>query len=222
MRSIKRTLLSLTTLLLISGVASAAPLPPRHASADESTGAQTSDTASNDTVEQQDGNKLAEEFRQAAQAKLEAARANRQEHTQQQREQACSARKTNLTKRMASAVAQAKRHKLVMDGFYTKIKAFYVSKNLSVSNYPTLTAAVDTAQTNAQASIDALATLDVNVDCTSQTVAASISAFQTAESNTRDSLKSYRQALVDLITALKGASTGATQTGDNSTNSTNQ
>lgn len=193
----------------------AAPVSARHASAEDST-ASSDSASSDDSISSPDGSgrQLAEKFKLEAKSKLEAAQAKHQERTQEQREKACTARKANLTKRMANAVAQAKRHKEVMDKFYTKVKSFYTDKNLSVSNYADLTAAVDKAQADSQTSIDALSALDVNVDCSSQTVAASVSAFQTAVSSSRDSLKAYRKSLVDLITALKGASTGADKSSD--------
>jgi hypothetical protein len=219
MTNIKRFILSLSTLMLVSGLALAAPVSARHAAAEDSPTTSSGDsTGSTDNK----GNSLAEQFRLEAKDRLEAAQAKHQEHTQQQREQACTARKANLTKRMANAVSQAKRHKEVIDNFYTKVKNFYTQKNLNVTNYADLTAAVDKAQTDAQTNIDALAALDVNVDCTSQTVAASVSAFQSAVQTTRDSLKTYRKSLVDLITAMKGASTSTDKSSDSgSTDNTN-
>jgi hypothetical protein len=223
MKNIKRFVLSLSALLLISGVALAAPVSARHASAEDSTVSSDS-SSSDDSASSPDdsGHQIAEQLKLEAKSKLEAAQAKHQERTQEQRQKACTARKANLTKRMANAVSQADRHKGVMDDFYTKVKDFYTNKNLNVTNYADLTAAVDKAQTDAQTSIDALSALDVNVDCSSQTVAASVSAFQTAVSDTRDSLKVYRKSLVDLITALKGASTGTDKSSDSgSTDNTN-
>ena len=208
MNKLRRLAVSLSVIVLFSGAALAAS-----ASAVEPTGRDTQ-LDNSDT--------LAQQFKQEAKSQLEAAQAKHQEHTEQQRETACTARKTNLTKRMANSVSQAKRHKDVIDKFYTKVKAFYTQKNLNVANYADLTAAADTAQNNAQTSIDALSVLDVNVDCSSQTVAASVSAFQTAVQSTRDSLKTYRKSLVDLITAMKGASTGTDKSGaSGSTDNTN-
>jgi hypothetical protein len=118
-------------------------------------------------------------------------------------------------------VTQAENHKAVFDKIYTRVQDFYTNKKLSVTDYDSLKAKVDTAQADAAASIQALKDTDISVDCTSSTVADSVSAFQTAVGSTRDSLKTYRAALVDLINSLKGASTGQGQTQDNS-NDTNQ
>jgi hypothetical protein len=215
MNKLKRLLLSLAALLLFSGIAIAAPVAARdrNALADDTSSSTTTDNQSND---------LAQQFKEQAKAKLEAARQNAKEQTEAHREHACTARKAALEHRMSRAVTQAKKHKAVFDKIYAKVKDFYTNKNLNVPDYASLTAAVDTAGTNAQTSIDALAALDVNVDCTSQTVASSVSAFQQAVSNTRDSLKAYRKTITGLTSSLKGASTGTNSPNDSATNTTAQ
>lgn len=217
MNKIKRFTVSFAALMLFSGVAMALPAAAEHSSPLSSNDATVADdtTAPNDS---QSGNTLAQQFRQMAQLKIQEAKLNAKVHTEVERQQACNARKANLERRMGNAVTQAEKHKQVFDKIYSRVKDFYTTKNLNVSNYADLTAKVDTAAANAQASIDALKALDISVDCTSQTVANSVSAFQQAVSSTRDSLKAYRAALVDLINSLKGASTGASS--DSSTNST--
>jgi len=170
------------------------------------------------------GHDLAEQFRLQAQAKVAEKKAQVKVQTQEHRQQACEARKTSLTNRMTNAVSQAERHKAVFDKIYTRVQDFYTNKKLNVSDYDSLKTAVDTAQADAAASIQALKDTDISVDCTSSTVADSVSAFQTAVGSTRDSLKSYRKALVDLINSLKGASTGQSDSQDttDNTNTTNQ
>jgi hypothetical protein len=219
MNRAKRFVLSLSTLLLVSGVALAAPV-----AAHATTGSDDSTTGTETQTEvETHANSLAEQFREAAKGDLAAKKAQVKEQTQEHRQTACEARKTNLTKRMANAVRQAQNHKAVFDKIYTRVKTFHDTKNLDVPNYDTLVANVDTAQADAAASITALQQLDVSVDCTSQTVADSVSTFQQAVKNTRDSLKAYRASITDLITALKGASTSTDKTSDTSTdNQTNQ
>lgn len=226
MNVIKRFVLSLSALLLFSGVALTVPVSARDSSSvkddvtvadDSATGTQT------ETEVKTHASSLAEQFRDVAKSDLAAKKAQVKEQTEQHRQMACEARKTNLTKRMANAVTQANKHKAVFDKIYTRVKTFHDTKNLNVPNYDTLVANVDSAQADAAASITALQQLDVSVDCTSQTVADSVSAFQQAVKNTRDSLKVYRASITDLITALKGASTSTDKTTDTSTtNQTNQ
>ena len=161
---------------------------------------------------------LAEQFMEHAKMKIREEKQEHKEHSQEMRQKACEARKNNLTKRMNRAVLHAEKHKAVFDKIYNRVQQFYVDKQLNVTDYDSLKAAVDTAQTDAQTNIDALKVLDVSVDCTSQTVSEKVSAFREAVKTTRDSLKDYRKALVDLINSLKGASTGTHDSGDTDSN----
>jgi hypothetical protein len=226
MNKLRRFSISLAALLLFSGIAMVSPAAAR----DGNSSSDTSNSSTKDTVAVDDtatnnnstGGNLAEQFREQAKEQLQAARQNAKEQSEAHREQACNARKANLTNRMANSVRHAQKLKGVMDSFFTRVQDFYTSKNLNVSNYDTLKSDVVTAQTNAANSITALQALNTDgIDCTSSTVADSVSAFRKAVSNTRDSLKAYRKSLVALITALKGASTGTGgNSSDNSTDST--
>jgi hypothetical protein len=164
---------------------------------------------------------LMEQFRQQGQAKVQAEAKDRiKTHTQAQRQQSCSARKASLTKRMNNSVAAAQRHKTVFDNIYTKVKTFKDSKNLTVANYDSLVATVDSAQADSAAKISALQSLDVTIDCTQiDSVTTNVSSFREAVGATRDSLKNYRKALVSLIKAVHG-SAKSTDTNDSSTNDT--
>lgn len=217
MNKAKRFVFSLSTLILFSGVALAtAPAYAEHGSDDSTTGSQT------ETEVENHAHDLAEQFRTQAQAKVTEKKAQVKAQTQEHRQQACEARKASLTNRMSRAVTQAENHKAVFDKIYTKVQNFYSDKKLNVSDYDSLKAKVDAAQADAATSIQALKDTDVSVDCTSSTVANSVSAFQTAVSSSRDSLKAYRAALVDLINSLKGASTAQDHGTTDDTNTTNQ
>jgi hypothetical protein len=217
MKTAKRFILSLSTLLLISGVALAVPASARDGSsgralAEDSTSAQSGAELDNHVID------LTSKFKTEAQADLAQKKAEFKIHTEAERQTACEARKTNLTNRMANAVSQAQKHKAVFDKIYTRVKTFHDTKQLNVADYDALVAKVDAAQADATASITALQQLDVSVDCTSQTVADSVSTFQQAVKNTRDSLKAYRASITDLITALKGASSSTDKPTNNQTN----
>jgi hypothetical protein len=230
MNKAKRLVFSLSTLVLFSGVALfAAPVYAERGNSgggsDNTVLAATDDSSTTgnqtETEVENHGHDLAEQFRLQAQTKIAEKKAQVKAQTQEHRQQACEARKTNLTNRMSRAVTQAENHKAVFDKIYTRVQDFYTKKKLNVSDYDSLKAKVDSAQAAAAASIQALKDTDISVDCTSSTVADSVSAFQSAVGDTRDSLKTYRAALVDLINSLKGASTGQHQTQDD-TNTTNQ
>jgi chromosome segregation ATPase len=227
----KRFLLSLAALLVVCGVSLSGGTALAHdgesgstssnsgsGSHDSVTTASSTDTESE--TETEHSQTLREQFRQTARTEIKAKMEDKTKtHTAEQRQKSCEARKTNLTKRMSNAVAAAQRHKEKFDAIYTKIKAFHDSKNLNVANYDSLTAAADKAQQDAADQIAALKALDVTVDCSqTDSLATNISAFQTAVKSTRDSLKTYRKSLVDLITALHGASTSTDKTENSSTN----
>lgn len=217
MKNIKKITFSLTALVILSAAAMTIPVNAHGNSADDKT---TSSNSSDDarvshnpgdvnTDDSRKSSRLAEQFHRQGDDKLKMLREQNKQRPQTDRQKSCTARKAALKKRMTNSVAHAQRHKAVFDRFYTKVKEFHDAKQLNVPDYTALTAKVDAAQTNAQNSIDALKALDVSVDCTSETVANDISAFQEAVKATRDSLKDYRKSLVELITAMKGASTGA-------------
>jgi lysyl-tRNA synthetase class II len=230
----KRLILSLAALLVVcgsslSGGAVLAEHGGNSGSSENETKVSTTstDTESETEVETQHSDTLREQFRAQAKAKVESTvKAKTETKTHEQKQQACSARKANLTKRMNNSVAAAERHKAVFDKIYTRVQNFYTDKKLNVANYDTLKTSADTAKQDAADQIAALKSLDVTVDCTqADSLATNISAFQSAVKSTRDSLKAYRKSLVDLITALHGASTstdktGGTSTDDSTTNST--
>jgi hypothetical protein len=146
----------------------------------------------------------------------------KQEATLEQKQKSCEARKANLTKRMSNSVAAAQRHKETFDKIYARVKAFHDSKSLNVANYDNLVANVNKAQQDAVDQVAALKALDVAVDCTqADSLATNITAFQAAVKSTRDSLKTYRKAIVDLITQVHGVSTSTTKTEDSTESSTN-
>jgi hypothetical protein len=225
MKTFQRFLLSLSTLLLMSGVALVAPASARggndtvEAATTTTTNDSTTGTQTETEVETH-ANSLAEQFKLQAKTDLAAKKAQVKLRTQEQRQKSCEARKTNLTTRMANAVTHAQNHKAVFDKIYARAKTFHDTKNLTTANYDTLVANADKAQADAAASITALRQLDVSVDCASQTVADSVSAFQQSVKDTRDSLNTYRKSIVELIKALKGSSTSTDNSaaGDSSTN----
>ncbi|MBX4201454.1 hypothetical protein KW803_00965 [Candidatus Saccharibacteria bacterium] len=214
MKIAKRFILSLSALVLLSGVAFAVPAMATEG-ADSTTGTQTK------TEVESHAKDLTEQLKTQAKTQLSEKKAATKAQTQEHRQKACEARKANLTKRMSKAVTQANKHKEVFDKIYSRVKTFYEDKNLSVSDYDSLTADVDTAQAGAATSIEALSSLDVSVDCTSQNVAETVSTFQQGVKSTRDSLKTYRTSLTHLIKSIKGAST-STDKSTNTESSTNE
>jgi len=136
-------------------------------------------------------------------------RQNVKEHTQEQKQKACEAHKTEIANRGTNYAAAAQRHLDVFNSIFTKVKAFHDSKQLTVSNYDELVAAATAKQAAAQTAVDALKAVNVNVDCTQSDPAQSVATLKTAVKNARAALQDYRTALKNLVVALKGASTSA-------------
>lgn len=156
---------------------------------------------------------LIEKFRTGAREHNAEARLKVQAKTHIVRQKACEARKAGLERRMDRAVTQAEKHKAVFDKIYNRVKEFHDDKNLATPNYEQLAAVVDTAQSDAAASIAALDSLNFEIDCTQDNVADSVTAFKEALKETRDSLKDYRKAIVDFVKAVHQS---AKESSDNS------
>jgi sRNA-binding protein len=207
--AIKRLLFSLLAMIMFSGMAVSMPATaldkPPVSVVETPTSEDNTTTDSAKTQIKNQANDLREQFKAQAQANVAEKKAQVVAKTQEQRQKACEARKANITKRMSKAVTQAEKHKATFDKIYNKVQAFKTKKDLTVENYDSLVTAADKAQSDAQASITALKDLDVSVDCTSETVAQSLASFQVAVKATRDSLKTYRESITDLIKAVKAA-----------------
>jgi hypothetical protein len=236
----KRLILSLSVLMIVCGVSLSSGSAFAHNGMDDSTsgnvssgsgsGSDDSDIATSNSVPpaeseteiENHAHDLMMQFRQEGREK---ARTEAKSHMEdgnnekstEKRHKSCEARKTALTKRMNRMVTQAQKHKVVFDGIYAKVKAFHDNKKLTTANYDSLVAAVDTAEADAAAKIAALKGLDVTVDCSQTNIADSVSSFRAAVKATRDSLKDYRMAIVNLIIAVHGSADDNNKT-DSSTN----
>lgn len=208
----KRIILSAAALLLVCGLSlSSGSALARHG-ADDVSETVTSEAETHNSAEIENHSRdLLETFRQKGKEQLQVKKEHVHIRTLAVRQKACEARKAGLARRMNNAVEAAQRHQSVFDKIYTRVKDFHDAKNLSTPDYDNLVAAANSAQTDAAAKIAALKALDVSVDCTQvDSLADNISAFREAVRSTRDSLKDYRKALVNLITALHDTKTSST------------
>ncbi|HSX31043.1 MAG TPA: hypothetical protein VLE99_03950 [Candidatus Saccharimonadales bacterium] len=145
-------------------------------------------------------------LRDQARELLQQKRQDIHEHTEAQKQKACEQRQNSIDKRTTNFGAAAQRHLDVFNNIFTKIKAFHDSKGLNVSNYDALVAAATAKQTAAQSAVDALKALNVQIDCTQSDPATTVATIKSAVSDARTALQAYRKSLVDLVTAIKGAS----------------
>jgi hypothetical protein len=231
MNAIKRFSITLVSALLLSSMAMTLPVSAHTGSDDSNSSSGSNNHDEHSTVSgpvtpikeveptehqtevENHASSLRDQFQSLAQQDLAEKRSQVQQHTEAERQKACDTRKDNLSNRMDNFVKEAQNHKAVFDKIYVKVKAFHDSKGLSVADYDALVTAADKAQSDTAASITALQGLNVPVDCTSQTVVDNVSAFQQAVKATRDSLKTYRSSIVDLISAVKAAHPSSTEGG---------
>jgi hypothetical protein len=166
-------------------------------------------------------------LRQQAEELLKTKRQNvKNELTQDKKQKACEAHKTEINKRANNYASAAQKHLGVFNDIFTKLQNFYTSKGLNVSNYDTLVADATAKQTAAATAVQALKDADVSIDCTSTDPASTVATLKVTVANARQALKDYRTSLKNLVVAFKGASTSTTgksdDTSDNDTTTTNE
>lgn len=193
-------------------------------SSSQTSGSTATDTNSTDqsgteteTTDTQSTSDELSQLRQDAKDALKNLRAERHSDlTERGRQLACEKRQSSVNGRIGNYADAAQRHLTVFTSIFTKVQDFYTTKKLSVSNYDTLVAAVNTKQTDAQTAVEALKSLDVNIDCSQPDPAQTLETVKTAVSNARSALQAYRASIKDLIVAIgKALDSQESSTGGN-------
>jgi hypothetical protein len=148
-----------------------------------------------------------EELKAARETKIAAAKQKADDKKAERQEKVCENRKKGLTVRSTRIVANSKRIDEKITDIYKKVDNYKTTNNVTVANYDELTAAVTTAQDNANTAISDLEKVVPTTDCTStsNTNSTDVAAFKTAAKKTRDSLKAYRMAVKNLLVAVAKA-----------------
>jgi chromosome segregation ATPase len=210
MNKLKRAFV-IAAVALFGSALSVPALAYAHSESDSGSGSSNSgssekeDSTSGDpagTETQKKARELTERFKKTAQEQKEELKDKVKEKSSEVRQKNCEVRKTAIEKRLASKVERVKKHKEKFDHILTRVMAFHDEKDLKTTNYDSLVAAAQAAQADASAQVGALESLDVTVDCTNSNVTDSLSTFRAALVSTRESLKTYRAALRDLIKAV--------------------
>lgn len=180
-------------------------------------GANSSGAGASQSTVQTDKQQLVADKQQVAQDKAQLA-ADKTAQSQVNREKVCTAHKQGLETKFNAIVANSQRVETKIGSIYAKAQAYQTKNNLSVDS--SLTDAVATAKSNADAAITNLQGVKPSLDCNSASVSTDVANFKTAAAQTRDALKAYRQAVINYIQALvKVASTdktsGTSSTGGN-------
>jgi hypothetical protein len=151
-----------------------------------------------------------EQARERAKELISEAKDKRKEElkstTDERRQKRCEARKTGIINRTDKLTSAAKRHLAKVDSVFAKVKAYKDSANLSVDNYDELVSKAASAQTTATASVEALESVQIkSIDCTPPTISDDIATFKAAVTQARNDLKTYRQAVKDVLSAVESA-----------------
>jgi len=127
------------------------------------------------------------------------------EHTEAERQKACTERQGLISARAAHFGIAAQDHLDTFNKIFARLQAYQTSKQLDVSNYDALVAVASSKQAAAQTAVDALKALDTAIDCTQADPAGAVATIKTAAADARAALQAYRAAIKDLTTALKTA-----------------
>lgn len=216
------------TLVALALVALPALVVTPHVYADEDdtvTTTQSDDTGTEIETEDSDDDGLEDrvqdrtrEVRAAASRNVERLREkseDRAERTEQRRMRLCETRQTSIQNKLGAFKGAGERQLSKLDGAYDKLTAYQTDRSLTVDGYADLTAAADAAQTAATADVLVMTGLiEEGFDCESENVADQLSSVKEAGLKARESLRSYRAALHDILVSLLKANAQTTSDDD--------
>jgi len=153
---------------------------------------QTSDRSTNRMEDDQEASTMAESVKERAKVKLESKKL-----------EVCKKKQDVMKNTMTRMGDRASKHISWLDSVFDKVKTFYASSGLTVSNYSELVANVETARSAAVSSQTQLAQYQTEFSCEGNNPKAVIEDFKTQHQSQVDSVKAYKDALKTLITAIK-------------------
>lgn len=117
---------------------------------------------------------------------------------------ACQNREHAINTIMSRIDTRAQNQLSLFSAIATRVENFYTSKGKTVSNYNQLTAAIDSAKTQAQTDLGTMQTSST-LDCTGNNPKGVVSAFQSYLKTEITDLQGYRTAVKNLIVAVAHA-----------------
>jgi hypothetical protein len=128
---------------------------------------------------------------------------NGQKNSDSVKKQNCENDKHGITTKATALGTNAERYQAKIDKIFQQTEDFQKTNNITVTNFDTLILNAKKAQTQAVASIAALKAVNVTIDCTQPSVAGDVATIKAAASQARTDLRAYKQAVIDLLTALE-------------------
>lgn len=130
------------------------------------------------------------------------------------RRQRCETALQHLVNKSTKHGASAERHLERINQFYDRAKEYQRSHNLKPSGYDQLLVRADAAKAAAEKEVAALRNLKPNISCESSQKEKAES-YKRQLASTRGSLKAYRQAVKDVLVALRATNKDANQKKEN-------
>ena len=132
-----------------------------------------------------------------AQAKVKAS-------AEERKVQLCEAKQTRIKTQLSRLGTKGESQLAVFDKISTKVQEFYTAKGYTVANYDTLVSAVTEARTVASKKVTEAA-VPPEFDCTKSDPKAGVNAYKTAVKARSAALKEYKEAVHDLLLAVKNS-----------------
>lgn len=206
---IQKLILTVAVTLVAALVAAPVALAQggRPDSAGSSNAAQTQNegTASQGASFREQAEARAKEAREAAEQKVEAIKQEVEERKATIKKEVCERRQAQLKTVLPRLATGATSVKSSFDTVYSRVQGFYESGQLTVANYETLNANVAAAQAAAGTAIAAIESASFELDCENPDLGSQLDGYRAAVRNAQESLGAYRDALVQLISAMRAA-----------------
>lgn len=92
-----------------------------------------------------------------------------------------------------------------LDTVYNRVVGFYEKGQLTVENYDELVGAVETAKASSEGAVASIGEQSFTLDCDNPNVGQQLDGYRVATKSARTALMNYRDALVQLISAMRSA-----------------
>jgi len=134
----------------------------------------------------------------------------------------CERRQATIERRIPRLATSANRIQIVIDTMYDRVAGFYESSQLTVDNYDELVEAIEVAKADSTAAVELVNDYQFEVDCEDQNLDQQLGEYRAAVGDARTELKTYRTALVDLISSLRAKAASDDQTDSDDESDQNQ
>jgi hypothetical protein len=163
------------------------------------------------SVEVEHHNQLIEDRKQELRDQVKTELAAHTEKLDDKRKATCETHQGKINDIADQSATQNRKHLVKFQGIEARIKQFIADKKLTIANYDALVANIDDKEAAASAAI--AVALETNFDCNSVDASNPGKTISGLMRNKQDTLKAYRTAIKELITAAKQALAATTEGG---------